>query len=172
MDFSEQYIYAPVKIDGKWGIVNFEFQEVLEPEFDWIDEVYDVYGLAVGVREGVACIIYLEDIETYAQATYLPLDGYMDIELFYMGLIAEVQSGDGLKGIVSVYGDIVVEAKYADIYEIWQCSDGFNIFYVMVKTTDGDYIIVYLNLSGGVAEEIWVEDDTIAELSDLMQQSQ
>ncbi|MCD8379615.1 MAG: WG repeat-containing protein [Lachnospiraceae bacterium] len=171
-DFSIQNVYAAVKINGKWGIVNSDFQIVLEPEFDFVDGIDDIYGIAVGMREGVACIIYLRDLETQSLASYLPLEGYTYIEPFYLDAVAVVTNEDGLQGIVSYYGDIVVEAKYECICDMWRRNSDYYVFYFLVENTDGDCIIVYLNQLSGETEEIIVEDDTISELLDLLEQSQ
>lgn len=106
--FESQNSYSRVKKDGKWGIVDSSFNEVIPFEYDYINEIPYVYTRVTGVRNGIAVIIRIMCGE---ESSMVEMDKYSQIGEMYNDWFCFVANENGT-GIVDYNGTDLLQANY------------------------------------------------------------
>lgn len=138
--FDNQGVYARVKYNGKWGVIDHNMRIVVPFEFEYINELPDVLTVATGVKNGSAVILYLQFDAEWEQVL---LEEYCEISEMHVGLWAEVTDSENRVCIVDASGNLLIEPKYKSIPTYMWYGDE-----ELVITTQGfndKYGAIYLN---------------------------
>lgn len=151
--FDAQNTYARVMKDGKWGLINSDFELVLPCEYDYINTLLDVYVHATGVKDGAAVIIklpYLGYDQEEIRITELP--AYSDIGEMWLDYWCYVKDSKGRTGIIKYDGTELLAPEYKSISKEAVVDEDTYIF--SVEDYNGHYRLILLCYSSGKCIDI------------------